>query len=213
MPVPTRLPTLVPDAPTRVCRLQPGLVPVVQTAQRLEVVPRIIVRSAVHGTSHMIDLTRVMAARTLHAVITHHGPLALPPVEVQDLAAPTLPATVEPLTPSRTAPIIGHDDLQTKARADASARETVPADSAGRQKKESCVRMGAPVRAHDSGLGRPGCRRPRAPPCSISLAARAWWAIAIRGQRYLPIVSTGESNPRRETGVEPRHARNRSYAQ
>ena len=108
MPVPTSLLTLNPLPSPRVSRLQTSLISMMSTAKNLKIIPRIIIRLTILGTNDMIDLIRMSATRTQHAIITDHRILATPPVIIQHLTTRPLPTRIEPFLTMRLIPIVGH---------------------------------------------------------------------------------------------------------
>ena len=79
-----------------------------RTTKNLKIIPRIIIRLTILGTNDMIDLIRMSAARTQHAIITDHRILATPPVIIQHLTTRPLPTRIEPFLAMRLIPIVGH---------------------------------------------------------------------------------------------------------
>ena len=108
MPVPTSLLTLNPLPSPRVSRLQTSLIRMMSTTKNLKIIPRIIIRLTILGTNDMIDLIRMSATRTQHAIITDHRILATPPVIIQHLTTRPLPTRIEPFLAMRLIPIVGH---------------------------------------------------------------------------------------------------------
>ena len=108
MPVPTSLLTLNPLPSPRISRLQTSLIRMMSTTKNLKIIPRIIIRLTVLGTNDMIDLIRMSATRTQHAIITDHRILATPPVIIQHLTTRPLPTRIEPFLAMRLIPIVGH---------------------------------------------------------------------------------------------------------
>ena len=108
MPVPTSLLTLNPFPSPHVSRLQTSLISMMRTAKNLKIIPRIIIRLTILGTNDMIDLIRMSATRTQHAIITDHRILATPPVIIQHLTTRPLPTRIEPFLAMRLIPIVGH---------------------------------------------------------------------------------------------------------
>ena len=108
MPVPTSLLTLNPFPSPRVSRLQTSLIRMMSTTKNLKIIPRIIIRLTILGTNDMIDLIRMSATRTQHAIITDHRILATPPVIIQHLTTRPLPTRIEPFLTMRLIPIVGH---------------------------------------------------------------------------------------------------------
>ncbi len=108
MPVPTSLLTLNPLPSPRVSRLQTSLIRMMSTTKNLKIIPRIIIRPTILGTNDMIDLIRMSATRTQHAIITDHRILATPPVIIQHLTTRPLPTWIEPFLAMRLIPIVGH---------------------------------------------------------------------------------------------------------
>ena len=108
MPVPTSLLTLNPLPSPRVSRLQTSLISMMSTTKNLKIIPRIIIRPTILGTNDMIDLIRMSATRTQHAIITDHRILATPPVIIQHLTTRPLPTRIEPFLAMRLIPIVGH---------------------------------------------------------------------------------------------------------
>ena len=108
MPVPTSLLTFNPLPSSRVSRFQTSLIRMMGTTKNLKIIPRIIIRLTILGTNDMIDLIRMSATRTQHAIITDHRILATPPVIVQHLTTRPLPTRIEPFLTMRLIPIVGH---------------------------------------------------------------------------------------------------------
>ena len=108
MPVPTSLLTLNPLPSPRISRLQTSLIRMMSTTKNLKIIPRIIIRLTILGTNDMIDLIRMSATRTQHAIITDHRILATPPVIIQHLTTRPLPTRIEPFLTMRLIPIVGH---------------------------------------------------------------------------------------------------------
>ena len=108
MPVPTSLLTLNPLPSPHVSRLQTSLIRMMSTTKNLKIIPRIIIRLTILGTNDMIDLIRMSATRTQHAIITDHRILATPPVIIQHLTTRPLPTRIEPFLTMRLIPIVGH---------------------------------------------------------------------------------------------------------
>ena len=108
MPVPTSLLTLNPLPSPHVSRLQTSLIRMMSTTKNLKIIPRIIIRLTILGTNDMIDLIRMSATRTQHAIITDHRILATPPVIIQHLTTRPLPTRIEPFLAMRLIPIVGH---------------------------------------------------------------------------------------------------------